>query len=790
MALSAAAQPLGLRGRVTTASGEAIPGASVRLKGLSIGTATGTDGHFALDVPAAGNYTVQITAVGFVPYMQPVTVPLSEALQVILHESTRQLEQVTVYSLREYPVTQTKVSAEDLSKLNVAQDMPILLNFTPSMVTTSDAGAGVGYTGMRIRGSDASRINVTVNGIPLNDAESHGVFWVNMPDLASSVQGITIQRGVGSSVNGAGAFGASVHLETNRPSEKAFARLSNSYGSFNTWRHNVEVNTGRLPNRMAFYGRLSKISSDGFIDKASADLRSFFLSANYLTKRGTLTANIFSGKEVTFQAWNGVPEERLRAGERTYNELARYDNEVDNYQQDHYQLIWNEQLNPRWRTNLALHYTRGRGYFEQYREGDALSRYGLQPLVIGGQTISETDLIRRRWLDNHFFGGVWSADYQSAQTRGNGPALTATVGGGWNRYEGKHFGEVIWARFMSNGNIRHRYYDNDAIKTDFNAYAKANWQFSQGWYLYGDMQMRKVGYTFLGLAADAQSNIFNATQTDNLLFFNPKGGLRYEKDRHHAYASYAVANREPNRDDYTQSSVRSRPAHETLHNIEIGYGYTLPKVAFQVNYYRMNYLNQLIVTGQINDVGAYTRQNVPDSYRTGLEAQVRVQPAKWITWEANLTLSRNRIGRFVEYTDQFDAAWNPLPQIQTVHEQTDIALSPNVIGASQLIFKPKKGLECGLLTKHVGRQFLDNTSNSQRAIAAYWVTDLRINYEFGTKLFPKIGINLLVNNMFDRLYESNGYTFGWVQNGTPTRSNYYYPQAGTNFLVGVTLGIE
>ncbi|MGF1534119.1 MAG: TonB-dependent receptor [Bernardetiaceae bacterium] len=773
LALAAEAQDLrSYRGQVQDAlTHEPLVGASLRVEGSRLGTATDENGRFLLSrIPA----DAQVLVVRFVGY-QPQRINLDDWPEddlIFLVEQQTTMADVVVSAPAIYPVTKSELKKEDIQPLNLAQDLPILLRFTPSLVTTSDAGAGVGYTAMRIRGSDATRTNVTINGIPLNDAESQGVFWVNMPDFASSVSQLQIQRGVGTSVNGAGAFGASLNIQTEGAGEEAFAEIGNSYGSFNTWRHSVQFGTGTIADKFRIAGRLSKITSDGFIDRAFSDLKSFFVTGTFADRGHELTANIFSGQEQTYQAWYGVPEERIQAGDRTYNAVD-YENEIDNYQQDHYQLIYNNAtlFDGKIGLNAALHYTYGRGYFEQFREQERLSRYGLEPILIGDERIERTDLIRRRWLDNDFYGALLNLTYQSDRWQ-------LHWGGSWNRYAGKHFGEIIWAQFAAGSQIRERYYDNDATKTDANTFLKATYEATQDLFLFADLQLRHVDYTFLGFDNEGR----NVTQTDKLTFVNPKAGLRYLRNDHQWYASYALGQREPNRDDYTESSPESRPRPEQLHNVEAGYAFGRKRGSFFANLFYMYYRDQLVLTGAVNDVGAYTRQNIRDSYRAGLELGGSYQIGK-LHWQGNLSWSQNKIRRFAEFLDDFDNGG----QIQINHQNTDIAFSPAWVAASQATFHLTEGLEIGWMSKYVGRQYLDNTQNAGRQLPAYWVQDARLTYRLPSKIFSEARINLLINNLFNLEYSANGYTFGYIAGGEVIYENFFYPQAGTHFLLGIDL---
>lgn len=788
-------------GKITDAdNGQPLPDASIQLAGTLRGTTSGSSGAYALRNLPAGAYELKISYVGFEPVSQTVDVRQNETFDATLKRSTYQADEVVVNATRATQQTGmafTNVSAETIRKQNLGQDLPVLLNFQPSVVSTSDAGAGVGYTGIRIRGSDASRINVTLNGIPYNDAESQGTFWVNMPDFASSVSSIQIQRGVGTSTNGAGAFGATVNVQTNEFRREAYAETNHSYGSFNTLRNNVLFGTGLLAGKFTVDGRLSRLRSDGFVDRASSDLKSFYVSGGYFGKKSFLRLNVFSGQEKTYQAWEGIPEARLRNDRegmlsfidrnglsqsaadnllnsgRTYN-LYTYDNQTDNYQQDNYQLLSSHQLSHGLTLTANLHYTKGRGYYEQFREANKLSDYGLPPVALGGDTLRTTDLIRRRWLDNDFYGTVFSLDYDSYKK------LKVSFGGGWNRYTGKHYGEVIWARFASTGSIRQRYYDNDATKTDFNLYGKATYQFTEAFNGYADLQVRTVDYSFLGFN-QAQNNV---QQTANLTFFNPKLGLNYALGENSSvFGSFSVANREPNRDDYTQSTPASRPRPEQLLDYEVGYRFQRGKVAAQVGGYFMNYRDQLILTGQVNDVGSYIRANVPRSYRAGLELELGWQPMRTLKWNANATFSQNKIREFTAFYDDYDTG----EQRRETFKNGDIAFSPNAIFGSQLAYSGVKNLEIALLSKYVGRQFLDNTANPTRQLDSYFTNDIRLIYDAKPRFAKGLTLSLLLNNIFSEQYESNGYTYSYAAGGKLVTENFYYPQAGFNVLAGVSL---
>lgn len=775
-----------INGTVKDAStGEVLIGTNIILERTGRGATADMSGNFEISNIPQGNYDLRVSFLGYTTQILKITVPTTESIHIALEQSSIFTEEFVVNGTRASDLTPTtfqNIKKEDIAKLNLGQDIPMLLNYTPSVVSFSDAGAGVGYTGLRIRGSDQTRINVTVNGIPLNDAESHGVFWVNMPDFASSVDNMQIQRGVGTSTNGAATFGASINIQTDTRQDEAYGEVDNSFGSFNTRRHTVKAGTGLLNNRWAFDARLSQITSDGYMDRASSNLRSYFLTGGYYGENHVFKLNVFSGAEKTYQAWEGVPEALLETN-RTFN-IYTYDNQTDNYQQDHYQFIYTGKINQNWKANAALHYTYGRGYYEQFRGNDRLSNYALSPVVIGGESIARMDIIRRRWLDNDFFGGVFSLNYISDDAK-----LDVVLGGGINRYDGDHFGELIWMQYAADVNIRDRYYDNNAVKDDRNIYLKGTYEATDGLFLFGDLQYRGVDYRFDGLNNDLRNVSGNVSYN----FFNPKFGLTYQTSAGNSlYASYAVANREPVRRDFTDSPIVNRaPQAENLQNIELGIKANTSKYSYNVNLYYMNYNNQLVLTGQLNDVGAYVRDNVANSYRAGIEIDGAYKISPKFTLGGNLAISRNKIAEFTEYIDDYAAA--EFFQEEINYTDTDIAFSPNAVASAILDYKPSKNIEISLLNKYVGSQFMDNTMNDNRMLDEFWTTDLRLNYALRPLFVKNMELTLMVYNIFNRLYEPNGYTFSYFLPGEGgsgrelTTENFYYPMAGTNFLAGVKM---
>ncbi|WP_209401751.1 TonB-dependent receptor [Pseudozobellia sp. WGM2] len=695
------------------------------------------------------------------------------------------LDEVFVQAVRvnkESPVTFSNLRKEEIAPRNLGQDIPVLMNYLPAVVTTSDAGAGVGYTGIRVRGSDATRVNVTINGIPYNDAESHGTFWVNMPDFASSTESLQLQRGVGTSTNGAGAFGASLNLLTDAIAEDAYGQISSSIGSFNTLRNNIKFSTGLLNDHVEISGRLSRITSDGYIDRASCELESYFLQAAYKDDNTLLKAIIFGGHEITYQSWYGFEApfvEALGANpnineNRTFNvsgvyfdddgNRQFYDKEEDNYRQDHAQLLWNQQLSDTWSTNIAFHFTNGRGYFEQFREDDDFATYGFETFMVDGETQNTTDLVRRRWLDNEFYGTVFSANY-------NKDRLNLILGGGWNSYQGAHFGEVIWARYASKSNIRDKYYDNDSNKSDFNLYAKANYSLDEKWSLFGDLQYRRVGYTANGDETGLVDDTFR--------FFNPKGGIVFDlNSNNNFYFSYAVANREPNRNDYESGN----PKPERLNDFELGWRYVSPKFRLNANTYYMRYKDQLVLTGELNDVGAPLRANVGDSYRAGLELDATILLGESFQISPNIALSTNKN---VDFVFQRDGELQDLGN-------TNIAYSPNIIFGNRLTYTPLDNFQVSFLTKYVGEQYMGNIDAEGSKLDAYSQSDFNVQYtiEFDS-ILESITFSGLVNNLFDADIISNGYFYTYDDDSSGTVQTIegagYYPQAGTNFLLGATV---
>jgi iron complex outermembrane recepter protein len=686
------------------------------------------------------------------------------------------LEPVEVKAIRageNSPFTKTNLTKKQIEKLNLGQDLPFILNQTPSVVVNSDAGNGVGYTGIRIRGSDASRINVTLNGVPFNDAESQGNFFVDLPDFSSSVGSIQVQRGVGTSSNGAGAFGASINISTNEVNAKPYFELNNSYGSFKTWKNTIKVGSGLVSDHFTTDFRLSRISSDGYIDRASSDLKSFYFSTAYLGKKNSIRFNIFSGKEKTYQAWYGVSESDLKSN-RTINYAGMerpgepYDNETDNYKQDHYQLFYNQQLSSRLKFSTGLFYIKGKGYYEQYKADEAYADYDLPEPVYGNNVITNTDLVRQLWLDNDFYGNIFSLQYKDKSSQ-------FTLGGGGNRYEGNHYGDVVWAE--KGLALPGRWYDLDADKKDLSVYFKQQTKLGSVVSIFYDLQYRRVNYDIYGFR-------YNPTLTINnkYNFFNPKFGLSFQKNNWSGYLSYSKGQKEPNRDDF-EAGADQQPKPEKLNDLELGIEKKNNKYTVGLTGYYMHYKDQLVLTGKINDVGAYTRTNIPKSYRAGIEFVAASDITTWLNMTLNFSISKNKVTDFTEYIDDYDNGGQQTIQ----YSKTDIAFSPNMVGGATINFVPIKNTELSFISKYVGQQYLDNTQNESRKLNAYYTQDARIIYTISKKCLKELNIILHANNILDKKYEPNGYTFSYHYGGALTTENYYFPMAGRNFMVGVNV---
>ena len=755
------AQEFTLSGKVTNAKQETLAGATVAIKNQQKGTATDFDGNYQLKL-TKGTYTIEISYVGLNTIRKEVVVTQNQTLNFQLQAGETVLDEVLVSAIRvkaDAPVTHSNLSKKQIEKRNLGQDIPVLLNYLPSVTSSSDAGAGVGYTYIRVRGSDASRVNVTINGIPYNDSESQGTFWVNMGDFASSTQSLQLQRGVGTSTNGAGAFGASLNILTDAIAEEAGGEIANSFGSYGTRKHTVKFTTGKINKHFELAGRLSKIESDGYVDRAFSDLKSYFLQGSYTDDNTLIKALVFGGKQQTYQAWYGLSADQLKE-DRRQNPYT-YENETDNYWQDHYQLHWNEKLNDNWSGNIGLNYTRGKGYFEQFKDGEGAADYA-------NLIEEDSDVIVRRWLDNHFYVINGNLTYKN-------DAVEVIGGASASFYENDHYGEIIWgSNLAASTQINDRYYFSASEKKDFNAFTKVTFEPIKNLKAFVDVQGRYVNYQTKGLTSDR--NPINVDKSYK--FFNPKLGVTYTFNKEHSlYASYARANKEPNRNDFESNGAAVK--HESLNDFELGYRFNNDKFTLNANVYYMDYDNQLVLTGAIDNVGEYLRENVKNSYRLGLELDANLILSDVVTLNSNVTLSANKIKNLTIERD------GTVQNLGT----TNIAFSPNVISNTTLFVKPIDNLQLALINKFVDSQYLSNTDTEASKLDSYNIVDFNASYEIPmNKIFKSIVITGMVNNVLNKEYVDRGYTYLNFWSGpTSFEEQGYFPQATRNFLIGVNL---
>lgn len=758
-----------IKGKITNKEwNKPLAGAHIILDNSYLTSVSDANGAYLIDNLKPGFYKIRASFIGYKTQTISIEIQNDLTIDFELEMNLVMSDEVIIVATRvadKTPTTYSHLDKKEISKNNLGQDIPYLLETIPSTVITSDAGTGVGYSGMRIRGSDMTRINVTLNGIPLNDPESHGVFWVNLPDFASSIDHIQVQRGVGTSTNGAAAFGASINIQTLNLNQNAFGEVNSTIGSFNTFKNNLIFGSGLIDGKFTFDGRVSKITSDGFIDRAFSNLKSFFVSGGYYGKNTILKLNIFSGKEKTYQAWSGVPKEML-ATNRTFNPYT-YENETDNYQQDHYQLLFSQQLDLNFLFNIALHYTHGEGFYEQYKENRDLSDYQIEGNL-------ETDLIQQKWLDNDFYGVTYSLKYEGKQ-------MNAIIGGAWNKYKGDHFGEVIWVQKASDIDFKHRWYENTGEKTDFNIFSKVNYALDDNFNLYADFQYRRIAYDIDGIHDDLR----DISQSHDFNFINPKAGIYITLNNNSsAYLSYAIANREPSRSDYRDSDANHSPKSEQLRDLELGYSFISQNAKIEANIYYMDYKNQLVLTGEINNVGAAILTNADDSYRAGLEISAGIKLCSKVSWNFNFTFSENKIKNFVSFVDN----WSP-PYTQLTENlgSSNISFSPTTIISSSFNFQASNNFNISFLSKYVSRQYIDNTSNIERSLDPYFINNLTMEYSFKTNLFKALIARLRINNIFDHKYESNAWVYRYFYAGEEYVMDGYFPQAGINFLMGLSI---
>lgn len=784
-----------ISGSVKNINSEPLIQATVFLEGTYHAAVTDESGNFTISNIPGGTYSLKSSYVGYKSFQKEVVLNGDMVVDINLGESLAKLEGIEINSTRvdeDAAFTYSNLNRETLEKENLGQDVPFLLRWTPSAVVTSDAGAGIGYTGIRIRGSDPTSINVTINGVPLNDSESQNVFWVNMPDFMTSVDNLQVQRGVGTSTNGPAAFGGTISMNSNKQFQNPYAHVNTSIGSFNSRKLSVNLGTGMLNDKYSVDGRYSVIKSDGYIDRASSDLNSWYFSAARLGEKSSLRLIAFSGKERTYQSWYGSPESLVNGdadelqnhydrnswfysqtdslnlfnSDRRYNYYL-YENQVDDYQQDHYQLHYSLLPTSNFKIKATVHYTRGLGFFEEFNANESYDIYDL-PEVIGqnGDPISSGDLVRRRWLDNDFYGMILNTEYRPNEN------FDIQIGGAYSQYKGDHFGNVVTAEGIPDVNLANRYYDGIGDKTDFNAYAKANYRLGK-LNIFGDLQIRQIDYVISGT-----DNDLTALDLDlDYSFFNPKFGLTYFiADNQNVYGSFAIANKEPIRGDLIDN-LDQLPIPETLYNIEAGYRLQKSNFNLEWNNYVMLYDNQLVLTGDVNNSGAFLKQNVGKSSRIGTEISVTTELSKNLFWNINSTFSRNRIEAFVE----------DFGDVVNEYENTNISFSPSIIAANALLYRFEKGLELELSTKYVGKQYLDNTSNDNRSLPAYTYSNLRVTYDWDPTFLGRVKFNAMVYNLFDAKYSSNGYTYSYSTGESIVTENFLYPQAGIHFMLGMNV---
>jgi iron complex outermembrane receptor protein len=783
---------LQINGKITDEKGSPLIGATVTVENSLQGTTSNLDGSYSIKRLRPGTYKIAASFMGYESMSVEVNLERDEVLDFTLKPSSIMGEEIVVNATRattRMPIAQTSLSKDDIKSTASGFDIPYLLEMIPSVVATSEGGTGVGNTAFRIRGSDMSRINVTVNGIPLNDSESQGVYWVDLPDFTSSVDNIQVQRGVGTSTNGAAAFGASVNFQTSTLTTSPFVNVDLMTGSFGTWKTSAKIGTGLVDNRFSFESRFSQLKSDGYIDRGTSDHRSMFLTGAWHTSKSLLRFNLIHGEEHTGITWEGNPGYMVDSI-RTYNPAGEYiDNqgktvyykdEKDNYIQTHYQLMYSAQLSNYFSLSSALHWTRGAGYYEEYKSKMNFSDYGVTNPIFGADTIKKSDIIRQKWMENDFYGTTLSLNYRKA-------AIDAFLGGGWNRYQGGYFGKIIWSEINAGIPKGYKWYRNTSQKTDFNIFGKATYLLTDGFSVYGDFQYRRIDYRLRG----PNDDFVSLNQLHRWNFFNPKFGTIYKiSTQHEIFASFGVGHREPTREDLKDTT--ETPRSERLLDYEVGYTYKSPLFALGINLYYMDYRDQLVLTGKLSDVGYPLMTNVDKSYRTGLEITGGIKPTSWLKWNLNATLSSNQILNFVEYVDLYDNSsdWNFVGQQAKQLGNTPISFSPSIIGSSQVELKPIKSLSFSLISKYVGEQYYDNSGSAERRLPSYFVNNLKIDYSWKVKSLKSINLQLFVNNLLNIKYEANAWVYrAKFANGDPEyREDGFFPQAGINFMAKV--GVE
>lgn len=779
-----------ITGRVLDENNEPLAWAVVAVENTLLGTTTQVDGTYQLNLRKGGNHILSASFMGYGKITKQITVGENTQVDFTLIPESIMGEEVIVSSTRassQMPIAQTTINAEELEKQKSGFDIPYLLQMVPSVVAVSEGGTGVGNSSFRIRGTDASRINVTVNGIPLNDPESQAVFWVNMPDFASSVDNIQVQRGVGTSTHGAGAFGATVNFQTSTLTPEPFANAEVMAGSFNTLKTSFKAGTGLINNSFSFESRYSKVKSDGYIDRGWSDHESLFLTGAWHTEKSLLRFNLIHGVQHTGITWEGTPSYMLEEN-RQYNPAGYmgknedgvrqfYPNESDNYTQNHYHLIYSHQLSQSLSLNLAGFLITGEGYYEQYKRGRKLKEYGIEPFTIDGETIEEVDMIREKSLDNDFYGAIFSLNYKKS-------ALRTTLGGGWNQYQNNHFGNVLWSSTNIGIPNNYEWYRNTGDKQDFNIFLKSTYQIIDNISFFGDVQYRGISYSLGGFDDDLQS----INQEHRWDFFNPKAGVFFTfASGHETFFSVATAQREPSRADLKDAmkyGENNAPMREQLIDYELGYNLKTQNFSLGANLFYMDYKDQLVLTGELSESGYSLMTNVDKSYRMGIEIMTGLIITSWLRWDANVTFSENKIINFVEYVELYDADWNYVGQNVYELGNTDISFSPPIVASSQIRVMPIKNLDLAFTSKYIGSQYIDNTSNKTRMLDAYLVNNLKVGYKLKVRGTKSINIQLFVNNIFNANYIANGWVWRaeFNDNSPEYREDGFFPQAGINFM--------
>ena len=763
-----------IRGRVSDSTGSPLTGAGVTIDNTILGVHTDPEGNYYLPVLKDGKYIIRFSYIGYETRIMHLTLKGDTILNITLLPKEFLTEEVFVNATRagdHTPLAYSTVTREEISKNNIAQDIPYLLGYTPSLVVSSDAGTGVGYTNINIRGTDVKRINVTIDGVPVNDAESHGVWWVDLPDIASSADNIQIQRGVGTSTNGAGAFGATINFQTTDINREPYAEINSSYGSFNTSKNTINFGTGLINKKFAIDARLSKIWSDGYVDRAFSDLKSFYISGTLYGESSILKLMIMSGVEHTYQAWDGVPKDSLST-RRTFNPYS-YKNETDNYWQDNYQLHYSKKINSNLTGDIALHYTSGKGYYENLVQNSQFSSFNLPNAIFNSDTISSSDFITQRWLKNDFYGFTYSVNYRKDK-------IIAVIGGGWNQYLGNHFGDIIWAKIVTFNGESYQWYKGTGNKKDLNTFLKINYSLTDKLNLFADLQFRDINYSIAGF----DEYLKDVTQKHKYNFFNPKAGLVFNfNKKQKMYASFGISQREPARDDFTDADPGKTPVPEKLFDYEAGYEFHSSNATLKGDLFYMYYLDQLILTGEINNVGSTILTNVSKSYRQGIEIETGIRIFKNLNWYENFTISRNIIPQFTDLTDNWDTS---VQESERLRNKT-ISFSPSLVASSVIDYYPFKAFHISLNTKYVGKQYIDNTQSDERMLNAYLVQNLAFRYTIENKIFKEMNFQFVINNLFDNKYETNAWVYKYIEGGSLRTMDGYFPQAGINYMFKVGL---